>query len=145
MKVLLSAMALLLLGACANSPGPRYLTGVQNEPASQKQAERQLIERTLYLQTIDEKLDVPIKLIHAPLPGYPEDLRAEGIRGTVRLRFVVEEDGTVGAVEVLGDPPAGLAEVSINALRAWRFVPMSVKGRPVRVRLIQTFVYRIAR
>lgn len=144
MKTLFATLALVLLGGCTSSPEPRYGINTISDLKNREQTELQLIERSLNLQTIDKKLDIPIKIIHAPLPDYPDFLRAEKIHGTVHIRFMVEEDGTVSNPQVLGAPPAPLAAISINALLNWRFLPIFIAGKPSRVQLIQPFIYMLA-
>jgi protein TonB len=66
-------------------------------------------------------------------PLYPEEARKAGIAGKVILQVTIEEDGTVGDIEVLRapDPDAGLTEAAIEAIRMWRYEPAMKDGRPV--------------
>lgn len=79
----------------------------------------------------------------APLPSYPAKLRETAIHGTVHIKFLVEQDGTVSNPQILGAPPAPLAAVSINALLKWRFAPILIEGKPAKIQLIQAFNYQI--
>jgi TonB family protein len=143
MKSVFATAAILLLAACSNSFEPLYGIAGARGAATQGQAERQLLERTLQLQTKDKKFDAPIKLLHAPLPGYPEHLRAANIYGTVRITFLVEKDGTVSNPQILGSPPAPLAAISVNALLTWRFAPIFIEGKPAQIQLTQPFTFQL--
>jgi len=75
-----------------------------------------------------------------PLPGntppaYPEDARASGVEGEVYLKIVINEDGSVGDIEVKkGDEP--FVSAAIAVVKAWKYSPALVDGKP-------TAVYRI--
>jgi protein TonB len=88
-------------------------------------------------------LDAPLEVLAAPLPDYPKDFARTNLEGTVRLRFVVEPDGTVRNVEVVGSPPAPLAAVSVNAILQWKFKPLKRDGQPVKVRFERDIVFRL--
>jgi len=70
-------------------------------------------------------------------PAYPSDAKAAGIEGTVILKYIVTERGTVANVRVLRGPES-LRNACIAAVRRWRFEPALKNGRPVPV-------YRMAR
>ena len=78
---------------------------------------------------------VPPRLVHEEKPTYtPEAMRAR-IQGAVRLRGIVELDGTISNIEVVQslDPTYGLDNAAVAALRQWRFQPGTLNGQPVRV------------
>lgn len=75
----------------------------------------------------------PPVLLRRVDPRYPETARRQGIAGEVVLRVVVEDDGAVGDVDVVAGAPAGLTEAAAEAVRAWRYEPARVDGRPVSV------------
>jgi TonB family protein len=78
-------------------------------------------------------------------PGVLKDVKAQyteaalrgRIQGTVRLRAVVETDGSVSNVEVVKplDAATGLDQAAVDALKQWRFKPGTREGKPVRVRI----------
>lgn len=53
------------------------------------------------------------------------------VQGVVRSRLEIDENGRVGAVEVTKVLPMGLSEVTVEALRQWRFEPATRDGRAV--------------
>lgn len=71
-------------------------------------------------------------LVHRVKPKYPESAKKAGIKGTVRLQIIVDRDGRVIEVKPLeGDPE--LAQAASDAVRQWRFKPVTLNGVPVQV------------
>ena len=73
-------------------------------------------------------------------PDFPLEARKRGIEGWVDLQFLVNPDGSVGDVTVVGAQPVGVFEQSaIDAVRRWRFQPVMRAGKAAsqraRVRL----------
>ena len=73
-------------------------------------------------------------------PQFPDVARARGIDGWVDLQFVVESDGGVGDVTVVGAQPVGVFEqAALDAVRHWHYQPVMHNGKAVsqqaRVRL----------
>jgi protein TonB len=91
-----------------------------------------------------EPSDTPLKPISTPFPAYPSSLRDDGIAGRVRVRFVVESNGTVSNPVVLGSAPADLAAITLQSIRQWRFEPPLRNGKPGRVTAEQAFVFELA-
>lgn len=67
---------------------------------------------------------------------YSEAARRAHAGGSVLLRFIVNEDGSVSNVQS-GQPPLGygLDEASVRTAQRWRFQPGTFDGRPVKVEL----------
>ena len=143
MKPLFALLICAFLGACTYPSAQRYDIAGEIRAASQGQAERQLLERTLQFQTKGTGQDVQVKLLRARLPEYPTALRIAHISGAVRVQFVVDLDGSVAHWKVLNSPPEALATLAIQALRQWQFVPMSVGGKPTKLRLEQVFEFKL--
>lgn len=76
----------------------------------------------------------PVK-IHHVAPAYTELARRAGVRGTVKVRAVIERDGRVTEVKVLKALPLGLDESTVEAVRQWRYEPATLHGKPVAVYL----------
>jgi TonB family protein len=67
-----------------------------------------------------------------PLPGYPREARAYGVRGAVKLRLILGADGRIrDEVEVLEGLPHGVTEEAIRVARLIKFEPAQKDGRPV--------------
>ena len=72
-----------------------------------------------------------IKQVH---PLYPEELKQQGITGTVMLRAVISTTGEPLNPEVVNSNvnPA-LAQAALDAFRQWRYQPTLLNGQPVEV------------
>lgn len=68
-------------------------------------------------------------------PVYPEIARRIGAGGIVFLRALIDEEGAVGAIEVLREPPLdlGFTEAAIAAVSCRRYEPGLYRGRAVAV------------
>ena len=64
-------------------------------------------------------------------PFYPEAARRRGVEGDVVLRLLINGDGSLAKVDVIGDPGAGLGTAGERAIRQFRFRAGKVDGRPV--------------
>jgi len=64
-------------------------------------------------------------------PFYPEAARQRGIEGDVVLRLLIDGDGSLAKVDVIGDPGAGLGAAGERAIRQFHFRPGKVGGQPV--------------
>jgi protein TonB len=62
---------------------------------------------------------------------YPASAKASGIEGTVAVRVLVGESGTVVSTKVLKGPPE-LAPACEAAAKQWRFQPYLVDGVPTK-------------
>ncbi|HEX5041969.1 MAG TPA: energy transducer TonB [Candidatus Polarisedimenticolaceae bacterium] len=72
-------------------------------------------------------------------PEYPEAARRARIHGTVTVQAVIGRDGTVEDAQIVHSSHRLLEEASLEAVRQWRYAPVLLHGRPVRV----TFVVRV--
>jgi len=82
----------------------------------------------------------------APVPTYPEALRAAGIEGKVIAEFVVDERGMVESDSVrFVQSDNELFEASVrNVLRKMRFVPAEIGGKKVRQLVQMPFGFTIS-
>src|SRR2546422_911342 len=78
---------------------------------------------------------IPPQLIPSTraLPKYPDLPRRVGVQGTVILLTVVENDGSVGQIEVVrsSDQRWGFDLAAIEAVKQWRYRPALLGERPV--------------
>ncbi len=65
------------------------------------------------------------------LPTYPALARAGRAEGTVKVHVIVNESGEVQVTNSEG--PMLLRQAAEEAARAWRFSPVLVEGKPVRL------------
>lgn len=79
--------------------------------------------------------------VRVSAPRYPRTA-PRGATGSVDLHLTVSENGDVRDVEVLGNPREYFERAAVQAVRSWRFEPMtndSNKPIPVRVAVRVTF------
>jgi TonB family protein len=72
------------------------------------------------------------KVLKRVTPSYPEAARREGLQGTVRLHAIIGKDGGVEQVRVIRGY-CSLSEVSLPAVKQWRYTPTLLNGEPVEV------------
>ncbi len=74
---------------------------------------------------------------------YPEEAVNGEISGTVKVKFVVEKDGSVSNIEALSGPEI-LQKEAIRVIRAsGQWEPSSLNGRTVRSYKIQPIVFKL--
>ena len=66
-----------------------------------------------------------------PVPAFTEAARSAGISGIVRLRMVLDKDGTVKHILVVRGLSHGLTQAAIKAAQAIKFEPAIKDGHPV--------------
>lgn len=77
----------------------------------------------------------PPAALHRPAPEFPESARLAGAEGFVDVAYTVLTDGRVGWTRIRRAEPSGFFEpVALDGLRAWRFRPALLDGRPVECR-----------
>ena len=76
-------------------------------------------------------------------PAYPPDLKADHVEGTVKVQLVVGADGYGRDFTIQESPDPRLSQVSIEALRQWRFSPGMRKGEAVAVMVTIEINYRL--
>ena len=77
--------------------------------------------------TVDTK-PVPLNRL---TPRYTEAARANGVQGSVVVRVLVGEDGSVKSVRVVRGLPDGLTEEAMNVARQTKFKRAMKDGKPV--------------
>ena len=93
---------------------------------------------TLARRSSDE-LDVAPRPISASMPRYALQAAKEGVRGTVRVHFYIDETGAVRMPSIEGDAHPYLSEMAVNAVKNWRFNPPISRGKPVLIAARQDF------
>jgi periplasmic protein TonB len=71
-------------------------------------------------------------LIFAPKPVYPRIAVMAHMQGTVHIQAIIERDGSIGNLKVLGGPPL-LQTAALDAVKQWRYKPTLLNGQPVEV------------
>ncbi|WP_456424824.1 type IX secretion system periplasmic lipoprotein PorW/SprE [Rhodocaloribacter sp.] len=73
---------------------------------------------------------------------YPESAARAELEGDVVVRFVVDEQGRPGDVEVMSGIGAGCDEEAVRAVGTARFVPGEQDGKPVKVKMTLVIPFR---
>ncbi len=83
-----------------------------------------------------EEIDRPLTpLVQVP-PIYPIRARRRGIEGRVKIRFIVNKDGTVSNIEILESKPEKIFDGAVErCVQKWRFSPGTMEGVPVKTRV----------
>jgi TonB family protein len=87
----------------------------------------------------------PPRVVSQVKPVYTAEAMRNRLQGTVRLRGIVERDGTVSNVEVINsiDTTYGLDQSAVDAFRQWRFEPATLDGNPVRVMVTMELTFAL--
>jgi len=72
---------------------------------------------------------VPPKLLKSASPVYPPDAMREYITGDVRVDALVEPDGRIGTMKILGGP-VPLRQAALDALKQYEYAPGTSRGCP---------------
>lgn len=87
----------------------------------------------------------PPRLISGSAPVYPEALRRQGVEGVVRVRIVVERDGSVqSAVIAASSGYDSMDAAAVDAVYRYRFSPArNIYEEPVRCAVGQTVQFHL--
>ncbi len=85
------------------------------------------------------ELDRPPLPVSTVNPKYAPQARERGIRGSVNVRFYIDEEGAVRLPSVSSTAHPYLADLAVEALRSWRFQPGLYQGKPALVAASQDF------
>ena len=75
--------------------------------------------------------DVGARPLRMPLPSFTEEAVRENVKGTVKLRVVIDEQGKVRVLEILHSIPELDDEAIRTVESSWRFQPAVKNGRPI--------------
>jgi len=91
-------------------------------------------------------LDQPPREAVRTQPIYPYRARQRNIEGWVKVKLLVNADGSVGSVEVLEGQPAGLFESAVKkAVPQWKFQPGILAGEAVPAWVVTTVRFELRR
>jgi protein TonB len=91
----------------------------------------------------EASVDAKPALLSGSVPVYPLDAARDGIESDVKLEIVLDTSGAVVEAKPLGDAGHGLDEAALRAVRTYRFSRALRHGRPVRVRMAWTVMFRL--
>jgi protein TonB len=77
-----------------------------------------------------------------PLPRYPDAMRKKGVEALVVLRVLIDEEGRVIDVDVVqgGEP---FVAAALEVVKAYRYEPATVDGRPAAVHRLIRVPFRL--
>jgi periplasmic protein TonB len=102
---------------CCDGVGPGHGPGAGPGPGGR------------YLAGIDG-VTVP-RAIYSPEPSFSDEARQAKAQGIVVLLLVVGADGHTHDIRVQRSLGMGLDEKAIEAVKTWRFIPATLKGKPI--------------
>jgi TonB family protein len=91
----------------------------------------------------EERVSAPARLAQGVLPAYPAEARAQGVEADVPLEIVVSRSGAVLSARVTHEAGSGFDGAALEAIRAYRFTPAVLDGRPTVVRMRWTMQFRL--
>ena len=77
------------------------------------------------------------------MPEYPAVAKASHVQGDVTVTVLISEDGALKAAHAQGQPL--LIAPAEKAVLQWRFNPVTVEGKPVKVQSSLTFRFTLGR
>jgi protein TonB len=83
---------------------------------------------------VDRSVKLPLKEIDHEFPHYPDAAKKKRLEGSCVVRYTVGKNGRITDIAILNhalDPM--FDEETLNTIRAWRYRPMLVNGKPVEV------------
>ncbi len=82
----------------------------------------------------------PPKELNMVIPAYPEELRKQGIQGTVELRVVTDESGSVAEIKVERPLHPYLDFAAVQAVRESKLAAIRILGRDAQAFYFFSFV-----
>ena len=82
--------------------------------------------------------------LHEVDPRYVATAVEERVEGTVRLAFVIGQDGHVYSVETVKGVDPRLDRSATEALQKWTFTPATREGKPIDVDAVVEIPFRLA-
>ncbi|MCP4117173.1 MAG: energy transducer TonB [Desulfobacteraceae bacterium] len=77
-------------------------------------------------------------------PRYPYRAKRLGLEGEVKIRFMVDKEGTVSDVTIVESTPPDIFNKSvINAVSTWKYTPGELSGRQVATIVTTTILFKL--
>jgi len=90
-----------------------------------------------------DRAPCPIRKVE---PEYPPAARRMGVGGSVKVRFLVKADGSVGEASVVRAEPRGVFERNaLEAVGKWRFKPGCYRGEAVATWVVLSVHFRLSK
>ncbi len=127
------ALALTLFSACETPADPEGPAAATVAPATSENVYDKVDQ---YPSLLDQQA------FYADIE-YPEVAKKAGIEGKVFVEFIVDEEGNVSDASVKKGIGAGCDEEALRALTATRFQPGIKDGKPVKVKMVMPFTFKL--
>jgi TonB family protein len=92
--------------------------------------------------SVCEKIQPP-ELVHRVPIRYPSELQRLGVKGTVVVTATVTAEGVPEDLKVSSSPTQRLSDLTIEAVRQWRYNPARCEGKPIRVYVTVTATFSL--
>ncbi len=77
-------------------------------------------------------------------PRYPYRAKRLGLEGEVKIRFLVDKEGTVSDITIVEATPPEIFDKSvINAVSTWKYTPGELSGRQVATIVTTTILFKL--
>ena len=87
---------------------------------------------------------VPPKELRRPSVQYPPASQNDGEEGTVTLLLAVQTDGSISDIRIARSSGyQRLDAAAVRSLRQAKFQPATCHGKPIAVRIHQSFIFKI--
>ena len=87
---------------------------------------------------------VPPKELRRPSVQYPPASQNDGDEGTVTLLLAVQTDGSISDIRIARSSGyQRLDTAAVRSLRQAKFQPATCHGKPIAVRIHQSFIFKI--
>lgn len=87
---------------------------------------------------------VPPKELRRPSVQYPPASQNDGDEGTVTLLLAVQTDGSISDIRIARSSGyQRLDAAAVRSLRQAKFQPATCHGKPIAVRIHQSFIFKI--
>ena len=78
----------------------------------------------------------PTSLQKRVLPRYPDAARQAHAQGTVAIYAVIGKDGGLSKLQIVSGVTSGLNAASLEAVRQWKYQPVTCEGIPVEIEVV---------
>jgi TonB family protein len=87
--------------------------------------------------------DVPPVFLSGDAPSYPVTRLLNGEAGSATISYVIDEDGRTKDFYIVSATFKYFGSHAAYAVKRWRFAPARKDGKPVAVKIVQTFNYEV--
>jgi protein TonB len=118
-------------------------------PGSPSELDRAFIDPVPAPAQLHQSLITPVQFDkshrHRFQPDYPQDLRANGVEGVVKVHVVVGSNGRPRSIIPIGSPNRQLFEITRRyGMNNWRFRPATVAGAPSTGEIDVSLAFRLS-